>query len=220
MIAYIICSLIGAAIAIAAYTVIQRIVLNGRKNEIIAQAEVEAQNIKNEKIHQAKEKFLQLKSEHDKYVNDKNSQLKDAENRIRQKEQNLNQQNNELQKKIRESESARQSFIAQQENLAKKEDEYEKKTAQVNKQLEVIAAFRKAGCRRERQRRQDFRNMRRERVSTSTSSMVCPVVGQFVTGESIQGIVVSGLHRVLVLRNLPKLLNSASQAGINVKITK
>ena len=39
MIAYIICSLIGAAIAIAAYTVIQRIVLNGRKNEIIAQAE-------------------------------------------------------------------------------------------------------------------------------------------------------------------------------------
>ena len=141
MIAYIICSLIGAAIAIAAYTVIQRIVLNGRKNEIIAQAEVEAQNIKNEKIHQAKEKFLQLKSEHDKYVNDKNSQLKDAENRIRQKEQNLNQQNNELQKKIRESESARQSFIAQQENLAKKEDEYEKKTAQVNKQLEVIAGM-------------------------------------------------------------------------------
>ena len=118
MIAYIICSLIGAAIAIAAYTVIQRIVLNGRKNEIIAQAEVEAQNIKNEKIHQAKEKFLQLKSEHDKYVND-----------------------NELQKKIRESESARQSFIAQQENLAKKEDEYEKKTAQVNKQLEVIAGM-------------------------------------------------------------------------------
>ena len=141
MIAYIICSLIGAAIAIAAYTVIQRIVLNERKNEIIAQAEVEAQNIKNEKIHQAKEKFLQLKSEHDKYVNDKNSQLKDAENRIRQKEQNLNQQNNELQKKIRESESARQSFIAQQENLAKKEDEYEKKTAQVNKQLEVIAGM-------------------------------------------------------------------------------
>ena len=62
--------------------------------------------------------------------------------------------------------------------------------------------------------------MRRERVSTFTSRLACPVVGQFVTGESIQGIVVSGLHRLLVLRNLPKRLNSASQAGINVKITQ
>ena len=50
--------------------------------------------------------------------------------------------------------------------------------------------------------------------------MACPVVGQFVTGESIQGIVVSGLHRLLVLRNLPARLIRASQAGINVKITQ
>ena len=50
--------------------------------------------------------------------------------------------------------------------------------------------------------------------------MACPFVGQFVTGESIRGIAVSGLHRLLVLRNLPARLIRASQAGINVKITQ
>ena len=72
-------ALIGAVIALAAYIIVQRIVLKGQKNEIIAKAEIEAEGIKKDKIHQAKEKFLQLKSEHEQYINEKNSQLKEAE---------------------------------------------------------------------------------------------------------------------------------------------
>ena len=133
--------LAGAVIALAAYIIIQRIVLKGRKNEIIAKAEIEAEGIKKDKIHQAREKFLQLKSEHEQYINEKNSQLKDAENRIKQKENSLNQQNTELQRKIRETDNAKSGLQAQQEALSKKVEEYDRLSAQANKQLETIAGM-------------------------------------------------------------------------------
>ena len=141
MIAYIIGALIGAAIAIGVYILVQKMVLNGRKNEIIAKAEIEAEGIKNEKIHQAKEKFLQLKADHERYINEKNNQLREAESRIKQKENTLNQQNGELQKKLRDAENAKNSLLAQQEKLSKKAEEYEKLSAQANKQLETIAGM-------------------------------------------------------------------------------
>ena len=119
MIAYLIGALIGAVIAIGVYIVVQRLVLNGQKNEIIAKAEIEAEGIKQDKIHQAKEKFLQLKSEHEQYINEKNNQIREAESRVKQKENTLNQQNAELQKKLRDADNARNSLRALQDNLAK-----------------------------------------------------------------------------------------------------
>ena len=67
----ILCAVLGAIAAVTAYIVVRRILLKGQKEEIIKQAEVEAENIKKEKIFQAKEKFLQLKSEHEHYINEK-----------------------------------------------------------------------------------------------------------------------------------------------------
>ena len=141
MIAYLIGALIGAVIALGVYIVVQRLILNGQKNEIIAKAEIEAEGIKQDKIHQAKEKFLQLKSEHEQYINEKNNQIREAESRVKQKENTLNQQNAELQKKLRDADNARNSLRALQDNLAKKAEDYEKLSAQANKQLETIAGM-------------------------------------------------------------------------------
>ena len=141
MIPYLIGALVGAAIALVVYTVVQRMMLNGRKNEIIAKAEIEAEGIKNDKIHQAKEKFLQLKSEHERFINEKNNQIREAESRIKQRENTLNQQNGELQKRLRDADNARNRLAAQQEKLARKTEEFEKLSAQANKQLETIAGM-------------------------------------------------------------------------------
>ncbi|MCQ2140090.1 MAG: ribonuclease Y [Bacteroidales bacterium] len=138
---YILAALAGAAIALAIYIFLHKRALNGRKEQILEKAEMEAENIKKEKMLQAKEKYLQLKSEHEQYVNEKNAQIKDGENRIKQKENSLNQKNEDLNKKLRDADSAKQSYIAQKENLERKADEYEKLTAQVNKQLEAIAGM-------------------------------------------------------------------------------
>lgn len=102
-------ALLSAAFGIAVFIMVHRMVMKGRKDSILEKAELEAENIKKERILQAKEKFLQLRSEHEKFVNEKNAQIKDTENRLKQKENNLNQQNNELQKKSRISTLPRQA---------------------------------------------------------------------------------------------------------------
>lgn len=141
MLLYLLAALIGAIVALAAYIIIRKIILKGQKDEIIAKAEIEAEGIKNEKIHQAKEKFLQLKSEHEQFINDKNSQIKDAENRIKQREISMNQQNADLQRKQKDLENARNNLKAQEEALSHKAEEYDKLRAEANKQLETIAGM-------------------------------------------------------------------------------
>ena len=134
-------AVIGAIIALGAFLIVRRIILKGRRDEIIEKAELEGENIKKEKILQAKEKYLQLKSDHEKWVNEKNIAIKDAENRIKQKENNLGQQNNELQKKLRDAENTKNSLNQQRENLTKKAEEYDRLMAEANKQIESIAGM-------------------------------------------------------------------------------
>ncbi|MDO5442294.1 MAG: Rnase Y domain-containing protein, partial [Bacteroidia bacterium] len=86
MLVIILAFLLGAAVALAIYIFLHKRSLNGKKEEILERAELEGENIKKEKIFQAKEKYLQLKSEHEQYVNEKNSQIRDTENRLKQKE--------------------------------------------------------------------------------------------------------------------------------------
>ena len=67
---YILCAVCGAVVALVSYILIRKMLLKGQKEEIIRNAEIEAENIKKEKIFQAKEKFLQLKSEHEQHINE------------------------------------------------------------------------------------------------------------------------------------------------------
>ena len=131
----------GALIALTAYILIRKQILKGRRDEILEKAELEGEKIKNDRILQAKEKYLQLKSDHDRMVSERNAQLKDAENRIRQKENALGQKAGELEAKIRENDSARQSLRAREENLSRKVAECESLRAQVNRQLEDVAGM-------------------------------------------------------------------------------
>ena len=141
MIKYIITAILSAAVALAVYIIIKKASLKGRRDAIIEKAELEGENIKKEKILQAKEKFLQLKSEHEEYINKKNAEIRDIENRAKQKENTLNQQSNELQRKLNDAENAKKSLAAQREILEKKTEEHNQLIAQVNKQLEAVAGM-------------------------------------------------------------------------------
>ena len=141
MLQYLIGAIIGAIVALAVYIVVRKLLLKGQKEEILRAAEAEGEQIKKERILQAKEKYLQLKTEHEQHVNEKNNQLREAENRIKQKESALGQQNADLQKKLRDTENLQNSLQAQQENLRRKTEEFEGLRAQANKQLEAIAGM-------------------------------------------------------------------------------
>ena len=134
---YILAAIAGAALSLAIYI----FALKNRGKAIIEKAELEGENIKKEKIFQAKEKFLQLKAEHEQSINEKNARLKEIESHIKQKENTINQQSNELTRKLNDAENAKKSFQAQKDMLAKKTEEYEVLKGQVNKQLETIAGM-------------------------------------------------------------------------------
>ena len=133
--------IVGAALALAAYILIRKSILKGKRDEILEKAEIEAEKIKNDKILQAKEKFLNLKAEHEEYVNNKNAQIRDAESRVKQKENTLNQKMGELDRKSKEVDNVKASLKGQQDALKRKEEECDRRIEQANRQIESIAGM-------------------------------------------------------------------------------
>ena len=132
---------VAASITAAAVNIFQTLFKKKKVSSIIAEAQKEAERIKNDKIFQAKEKFLQLKSEHEQFINEKNAVIQQTENRLKQKENQLNQQHNELQRSIKEAEAQRENLKLQTEAAGKKKEEYERLRAEVLKKIEEISGM-------------------------------------------------------------------------------
>lgn len=112
-----------------------------KANNIIKEAEAEAEVIKKDKILQAKEKFLQLKAEHEKVIHEKNQAIQVAENRIKQKEQSLSQKQEQVQRKDQELDTLRGNLTHQLEILTAKQQEVEKFHRRQVEQLETISGL-------------------------------------------------------------------------------
>ncbi len=112
-----------------------------QSNKLIADAKTAAENLKKEKLLEAKEKFVQLKSEHDREVLDKNKKINDAETRIRQKEQALNQKIDNIDKQVKENEVIKENLNRQIEVVGQKRNELEKHQEEHIRRLEKIAAL-------------------------------------------------------------------------------
>lgn len=138
----IILSFIGLVLgSVAGFFFVNKVLLKKKKEQILEDAAKEGENIKKEKIFQAKEKFLQLKSEHEQYINEKNSQIQQIENRTKQKELILNQQNAEIAKKQAEIDKIKDNITHQLGIVNKKSDEYDKLKQQVIEKIENIAGM-------------------------------------------------------------------------------
>ena len=101
---------VGLVIGGGVVALIMKNSMKGQANQILKDAEADAEVIKKEKILQAKEKFLQLKEEHEKMINNKNNKMAEAEKRIKQKETSLNQKLGNVNKEQRQIDSARESL--------------------------------------------------------------------------------------------------------------
>ncbi|MDF2451458.1 MAG: rny [Bacteroidota bacterium] len=131
------------AIALIAGVVAGFVIANSRLNKssvqekqnLIKEAEVKAETLKQEKILQAKEKFLQLKAEHDKAVNERNQQLVVLENKAKQREGDLAKKVEEITKKDKELEQQKIQLNSQVEVYKKKSEEIEKSH---RKQVELL----------------------------------------------------------------------------------
>lgn len=111
------------------------------KENLIKQAEVKAESMKQEKILQAKEKFLQLKAEHDKSVNERNQQLSQLENKAKQRDGELAKKVEEVTKKDKDLENQKANLNAQVELYKKKNEEIDKSHRKQVEMLEKVSGL-------------------------------------------------------------------------------
>ncbi|MGN7720323.1 ribonuclease Y [Chitinophaga sp. 22620] len=108
---------------------------------IIAEGQLSAENLKKDRLLEAKEKYLQLKSEYEKEVMQRNQRISESENRIKQKEQALNQKTENIQKQVTENEAIKENLARQIELVNIKRSELEKHQEEHIRRLEKVAAL-------------------------------------------------------------------------------
>lgn len=131
-----VCLCIGFLIG---FIIVRTLLLQKKKSKILRETEIEAENIKKEKILQAKEKFLQLKAEHEQIITERNNRLSQAETKFKQRELVFNQQNNDLQRRLKEASTLRDTLNNQLALTQKKKEEYEKLRQQQIEKIEIVA---------------------------------------------------------------------------------
>ncbi len=115
--------------------------LKNKCNNLIKEAEAEAEVIKKNKLLEVKEKFLNKKAELEKEVTARNQKIQQAENRIKQKEAALTQKQEELQKRKSENEDLRTNLEAQMRGLDLRQEELAKLQQQEIAKLESISGL-------------------------------------------------------------------------------
>lgn len=109
--------------------------------KIIADGQLQAENLKKEKLLEAKEKFVQLKSEHDREVLQRTQKTNEADNRIKQKEQSINQKELNLDKQIKDNEAIKETLNRQIDVVNIKRTELEKHQEEHIRRLEKVAGL-------------------------------------------------------------------------------
>lgn len=88
----------------------QQTALKNKSQKIVKDAELEADNIKKERILQAKEKFLLLKEEHETTSKERERKMQSNEDRLRAKEKTLTQKLEEISRKEKDVEKVQTEF--------------------------------------------------------------------------------------------------------------
>jgi ribonuclease Y len=116
-------------------------VLEAKKQaeQILSDANTKSENLKKERLLEAKEKFVQLKEEHDREILEKNRKIGDSENRAKQKELTINQKVEALDKQVKENDAIKDHLNRQIEVVNQKRTELERHQEEHIRKLEKIA---------------------------------------------------------------------------------
>ena len=118
-----------------------RYVLKKTYKKAIADANKEAEVIKEKKLLEVKEKFLNKKAELEKEVQQRNQKIAQAENKLKQREISLNQRQDELNRRKQEVENNQAKLNTQLQLIQKKEEELEKLQLQERAKLEELSGL-------------------------------------------------------------------------------
>lgn len=106
---------------------------------ILKEAELQAENLKKDRIIEAKEKLLKMKQEFEEEANRKKNQILANEQKIKQRESQLSKELETIKRKEGEVDEERQSLAQQHELVKKRKEELDKFNAQKVAILENIS---------------------------------------------------------------------------------
>ena len=134
-------AILGATIGFVIGYFIIKTAQKNKEKEILRKAELDAENIKKDKIIQAKEKFLELKENHEKTITNRERKVQEKEINFKQKETNLNKRFEELKSKEKTIAESREKFEGQIEGLKVKEKEILANQQKQTQILEKVSGF-------------------------------------------------------------------------------
>lgn len=132
---------VGLILGYVVFVLLRKNQLEKERAAVLEEAKLQGENIKKDRILEAKEKFMQMRSEHDRETNKRNQELNNAENRLKQKEQSLDSKLANIKTKEDEMTRAKQNYENQLESLKRKQKEVDDAREQQLQQLEKVAGL-------------------------------------------------------------------------------
>lgn len=113
--------------------------IDEKSNLILKEAEIAAENLKKDKILEAKEKILKMRSEFEEEANRKKNQIISNEQKIKQRESTLSKEIENLKRKEGELDDIKTDLSAQLEHVKKRKEELDKFNQQKIQMLENLS---------------------------------------------------------------------------------
>ena len=118
-----------------------RYVIKGEYNRKLAEAEKEAEVMKEKKLLEVKEKFLNKKSQLENEVQTRNQHIQQSENKLKQRELSINQRQEELGRRKNELDNQQTRIDNEKKLLQIKNEELEKMQLQERAKLEELSGL-------------------------------------------------------------------------------
>ena len=188
MVTYLIITVIALAVGFLAAYLMLGVFNKKAKREMEAEAEL----LKKNKEIEAKERFIALKAEHEQQVQQRNSKVQATEAKLQQRELQLNQRQGDLQRKINETETARENYEQQTNALEIKKRETETLHKQAVVQLETIS-----GLSAEQAKERLVENLKEE-AKTNALSYINEIMedAKMTANKEAKRIVINTIQRV------------------------
>ncbi len=133
--------LVAAGVSVVATMAIQRKMARSRANTILAEAERDAEVIKETKLLEAREEELRIKGEAERQAQQRLQRVQAEEGRIKQRQNQLNQLQSETQRARNENDQTRQQLEAQRATLENNRAELDKLIHVAQENLEQISGL-------------------------------------------------------------------------------
>jgi ribonuclease Y len=117
----------------------RKLQLDEQARLIVKEAELQAENLKKDKIIEAKEKLLKMKQEFEEEANRKKNQIITNEQKIKQREGQISKELEQLKRKEADLDDERQNLAVQLDHVKKRKEELDKFNAQKIAVLENIS---------------------------------------------------------------------------------